>query len=136
MKKKLTLILSIVMIFTLTLSTSVSATEVMPRFNNTSYAFTNFLITDDGTAIVAVSCEGYEGTTTRITVSIRIEKRSFLLFWNEVLVDSYTVRASSYDNEFEYQLTDKGTYRCYVTYSVSGYGGEDDTITFEDTDTY
>ena len=136
MKRKISLILLVMMIFTMLFATYVSADEVMPRFNNTSYTFTDFAITDNGTALVAVSCQGYTGTTTRITVSIRIEKRSFLLFWNEVVVDSRTVRATSYDNEFEYQLSDKGTYRCTVTYSVSGSGGEDDTIIQEFTDTY
>ncbi len=135
MKEKMSFIVAIMMIFAMIFSTLVSATEVMPYYNNTSYTGTNFAITDDGTAIVAVSCDGYS-FTTRITVSIRIEKRSFLFFWNEVLVDSHTVRDTSYYNEFEYQLEDKGTYRCTVTYSVSGSGGADDTISQEFTDTY
>ena len=135
MKRKLSLILLVMMIFTMIFATYVSA-EVMPRYNNTLYTGTDFAITDDGRALVAVSCDGYTGVTTRITVSIRIEKRSFLLFWNEVVVDSHTVRATSIFETYEYQLSDKGTYRCTVTYSVSGSGGEDDTIMQEFTDTY
>ena len=36
----------------------------------------------------------------------------------------------------QYQLSSKGTYKCEVEYCISGTGGADDILTFEDTATY
>jgi hypothetical protein len=53
-----------------------------------------------------------------------------------VIDETITVVGDSYFNEFHYQLEDKGTYRCTVVYTVSGTGGADDVLTFEDTAKY
>ena len=95
-----------------------------------------FAITSTGEAIVAVHYEGYTNVATGATITIKIEKRTLLLFWSDVIDETITVVGSNYFNELHYQLEDKGTYRCTVVYTISGTGGADDVLTFEDTEKY
>ena len=78
----------------------------------------------------------YTGITTGATITIKIEKRTLLLFWSDVIEDTITVVGQRYFDELYYQLEDKGTYRCTVIYNISGTGGADDVIPFEDTVKY
>lgn len=104
--------------------------------NNTDTTSTGFFISESGLATVYTSYSGWEGIMTDATITITIKKRSFLLFWNEVTTKTLYSTQNDYSNTFEYQLTEKGTYKCEVEYIVSGTGGEDDVIPFEDTVTY
>ena len=115
---------------------SVLASDIMPRNNNTLATKTRFSISDTGEAVVSLNFEGYPNVTTGATISIKIEKRNFLLFWTDVVEETLTVNNYYYANALHYQLEDTGTYRCTVEYVVSGTGGADDVITFEDTAEY
>ena len=53
-----------------------------------------------------------------------------------VVEDVITVNGDSYYESLSYQLDKTGTYRCTVEYVISGTGGADDVLTFEDTKTY
>ncbi|MBQ9748689.1 MAG: leucine-rich repeat protein [Clostridia bacterium] len=68
-------------------------------------------------------------------IRVRLERQRFLFIWDEVLYRDYDAVGESYQNEFHYPVTDEGTYRCTVLYTVYGTG-EDDVITFKDTRTY
>ena len=136
MKRKFTLILTIVLIATFICQFTILASNISLYNNNTSNTATGFSISETGLATVHVDFTGYSGVTTGATINITIEKRSFLFFWNDVVTETITVDTYRYDNEFYYQLEDKGTYRCTVEYIVSGSGGADDVLTFEDTATY
>ena len=70
------------------------------------------------------------------TITIKIEKRSFLLFWSTVVDDTIVTIGEAYYDDLFYQLADTGTYRCTVVYTISGIGGADDVLTFEDTAKY
>ncbi|MBQ7290146.1 MAG: hypothetical protein IJW76_00275 [Clostridia bacterium] len=134
MKRKLSLIIATIILISSILSISVSANDNIELFNNnTAATHTAFVINDSGLAIVSVDCLGYEGITTRIEVDIHIEKRNFLFFWENARHEIYVVYVDNYDNEFTYQLEEKGTYRCTVTYTISGTGGEDDVIPYQET---
>ena len=136
MRKKICLLFVLVFVFASIAQFSVLASDVMPLNNNTNLTKTRFLITDTGDAIVTVNYEGYPNITTGATISIKIEKRNLLLFWNEVMEETIYVNDSRYYEELHYQLQETGTYRCKIENVVSGIGGADDVITFEDTKTY
>ena len=136
MKKKICLLFLLVFVFACVVQFSVLASDIMPLNNNTNLTKTRFSISDTGEAVVSLNFEGYPNVTTGATISIKIEKRNFLLFWTDVVEETITVNNYYYENAFYYQLEDTGTYRCTVEYVISGTGGADDVITFEDTKTY
>lgn len=135
MKKKICLILAIVFVMMLVQSI-VYASEISLYNNNTLRTDTVFLISSDGVATVYTEYVGYSDITTGAEIAITIEKRNLLFFWSDVVSETITVNGYRYSNEFAYQLEDTGTYRCTVVYTVSGTGGADDVLTFEDTKTY
>ena len=135
MKKSICLLLAflfIVCIFTV----PVNASDISLYNNNTLATNTIFAINETGEAAVLVNYDGYKNITTGATITIKIEKKTLLFFWSDVIDETITVVGESYFNEFHYQLEDKGTYRCSVVYTVSGTGGADDVLTFEDTKKY
>ena len=136
MKRKICLVLVLAMVFSVVLQFTLLASDISLCNNNTGMTLTVFGISNDGTAYVTVEYEGYPNVTTGATINITIKKRTLLLFWSEVVSDSVTVVGDNYINEFTYQLEDKGTYKCNVEYIVSGTGGADDVIPFEDTAVY
>lgn len=136
MRKKICLILSLVFILSFALQTVVLATDVMPLNNNTALTRTAFNISESGKATVDIYYDGYPNITTGATITIKIEKRTLLVFWNDVVSDTITVTGEYYSDSWYYQLEKSGTYRCTVVYTVSGSGGADDVIPFEDTASY
>ena len=134
--KKLYIALAMAMLLALAVSFVVCASDISLLDNNTNYTNTSFDISNDGIATVGVRYDGYSNVTTSATISITIEKRNLLFFWSDVVSDTITVSGDYYSNELTYQLDGTGTYRCTVEYVVSGTGGADDVITFEDTKTY
>ena len=136
MKGKLSLVLGCVFLLALIAPTVAFANNATVYNNNTNTNYTSFTITDSGEARVAYEYFGYPGITTGAEITIKIEKRNFLLFWTEIVEETIVVTGESYDGLFVYQLSNTGTYRCKVTYTVSGTGGADDVITFEDTAKY
>ena len=135
MKKKFCLLFVLLFVFANVAQISVLASDIMP-LNNTGLTKTRFVITDTGDAIVSVKYEGYPNITTGATITIKIEKRSFLMFWSDVVEEIITVSDTFYFNELHYQLEDTGTYRCTVEYVISGTGGTDDVITYEEEQKY
>lgn len=136
LKKKICLMLALSFIFVGVMQFSVMASGVMPRNNNTASTMTSFAITSTGDAIVLLNFGGYPNITTGATISIKIEKRVLLFFWSDIVEDTIVVNGDSYFAEHHYQLEDTGTYKCTVEYVVSGTGGADDVIPFEDTAVY
>ena len=136
MKKKFCLLFVLLFVFANVAQISVLASDIMPLNNNTGLTKTRFVISDTGDAIVSVKYEGYPNITTGATITIKIEKRSLLLFWSDVVEEIITVNDSLYFNELHYQLEDTGTYRCTVEYVISGTGGTDDVITYEEEQKY
>ena len=136
MKKKFCLLFILAFVFVSIVQFSVLASDIMPLNNNTLATKTRFSISDTGEAVVSLNFEGYPNVTTGATISIKIEKRNFLFFWTDIVEETITVNNYYYANELYYQLEDTGTYRCTVEYVISGTGGADDVITFEDTKTY
>ena len=84
MKRKICLILSCIFILITIIQTSVFASDISLLNNNTSRTYTAFSITDTGEARVTYQYVGYENITTGAVITIVIEKRNFLFFWDEV----------------------------------------------------
>ena len=136
MKRKISLVLSLVIIIMAICQASILASDISLLNNNTSSTSTGFSISSTGKATIVIDYMGYPEVTTGATINITIEKRNLLFFWNDVITDTITVQGYRYDDELYYQLEDSGTYRCTVEYIISGTGGADDVITFEDTASY
>ena len=136
MKRKFCLIFAILFTLSALFSPSVLASDVSLFNNNTASTATRFTISDTGEARIYVDYKGYPNVTTGATITVKIEKRNLLVFWNEVVNDVYYFREASHAETFVYQLEKTGTYRCTVDYLISGTGGADDEITFQDTATY
>ena len=134
--KKISFIMAFVFLFTAICPIPTSASGISPYYNNMEYTQTSFSISDSGTALVSVQYEGTPDVTIGATITVKIEKRNLLIFWNEVVNDVYYFREESHAETFVYQLEKTGTYRCTVDYLISGTGGLDDEITFQDTKTY
>jgi hypothetical protein len=134
MKRVLSVILVCIMIATFTVSAF--ADDVSLYNNHTAVTSTDFVIYDNGEALVAFRYAGYEGITTGATIEIKIQKRNLLIFWNDVVNETITVNEVDYDDVYSYQLSDTGTYKCTVTYTVYGTAGEADVIPFERTVKY
>ena len=136
MKRKLSLLLAMIFVVISTQSAVILADDISLYNNNTMTTATYFGISSSGLATVLLDFEGYPNITTGATITIKIEKRNFLLFWSDVVDETISVVGDSYYKEHYYQLEDTGTYRCTVVYTVSGTGGADDVIPFEDTAKY
>lgn len=137
-KRLITLLFAIVFLSTFAFQIAIyadSAERDQTRNNNTSYTDTSFSISTSGMASVKVKYEGYANVTTGATIEITIKKRFLLVFWTTEIEEEYTVYGTDYDHTYYYDLTEfgSGTYKCLVTYTVSGSGGADDVIPFEDT---
>lgn len=136
MKRKICFILALIFVCSNVFSTSASASDISLCNNNTMAASMIFTISDTGLARVTLNYEGYQNITTGATITVKIEKRNLLVFWSDIVEDVITVNGDSYYESLSYQLDKTGTYRCTVEYVVSGTGGADDVLTFEDTKTY
>ena len=115
------------------LCSSVFATEgvgISTYANNTSSASTNFTIDSNGVANVRVSYYGIDNVTTHAVITIKIQKRFLLVFWQDVDGASWTDYATGeyYINSHSVSVK-SGTYRVQVEYVIYGSGGEADTIT-------
>jgi hypothetical protein len=107
--------------------------DVVLANNHTLCTVTNFGFIDHH-ARVNVDFTGYEDTTI-LRVDVKIEKQNFLFFNETVVSASYDSQGKTYQNEFFYPIYADGVYDCTVTYTVMN-GGEEDLITFFDTQTY
>ena len=133
--KALSLVLFVVIM--LTFSLSIFADGIAPYYNNTVSTNTVFDIDENGEAIVTFICRGIRGTTTKIVVETKIERKSGSS-WVQVANASWTDQSTVYycSGVHSIQLTQGGTYKATVTYTVSGSGGENDVIVDEIERTY
>lgn len=137
MKKIISLLVSTFAI-AICLSISVIAvtsneTEVVPYYNNTNKASVTFAISSTGKATFNLSCIGKSGVTTKITAVSYIQRKVGLIW---IKVDNGldgkkwtdTVNGSNLIKSHSLQLSQTGTYRTKVEYTVYGSGGSADVI--------
>ncbi|MBQ8496451.1 MAG: hypothetical protein IJ489_03225 [Clostridia bacterium] len=133
-KMLLSRILSVIMLFALLFALTACDNRQKIYNNHTMHTVTSFGFTDDGKARISVDYTGYDDTQGAF-IQVKIEKQNFLFFWEDFVKQSYIAEGNAYQNEYFYPVEEKGTYRCTVTYTVLG-DGQDDIITFTDTETY
>lgn len=138
-KKIISLMLSIVLIFCV--STVVSAespvvtpgtleqteSDVMPCYEYTNTAATSLSISTNGKATCSTSLNGYNGTTTKIVIKMTLQKDSWLWWSTE---ETWTTTVNNWYADLTKTATvDSGTYRVKVEFTVySGSNSEEITI--------
>ena len=128
-KKMLAVILLISILAMMGITSFASNEAISPRLSHTSGANFSFAATPDG-GYIDVTYDGY-GSLVRADLTVKVEKRFLLFFWNEV--DTWS--ATNYDIEGEFvhtfTLDGSGTYRAKFTLTVTGTNDTVDTIPFE-----
>ena len=129
----LSLILTVATVFIAASCNRAQQPSIAPCNLYTLHTVTGFHFVD-GYARINADFTGYDDTA-QLRVDIRIEKKNFLFFNQEIVSESHSSTGAFYQNEFFYPLEEDGVYDCTVVYTVTGAGGED-VITFKDTGEY
>ena len=132
MKRRFTFLLTIVMAVSMLIAGAIpsSAAEnaIQPRLSNASTASVAFVVDDSGVGHFAVTYNGKEATFTEAKVSVTIQKRFLLVFWEDV--DRWTGISNEVYGDFytTFILISKGTYRAVYTLEFYGTSGVVDVI--------
>ena len=132
MKKRLAFLLTIVMAVSMLMAsaipTAAAENAIQPRLSNASTANVSFVVDDSGVGHFAVTYNGKEDTFTEAKVSVTIQKRFLLLFWDDV--DRWTGISNEVYGDFytTFILISKGTYRAVYTLEFYGTSGVVDFI--------
>lgn len=99
--------------------------EIQPRYEYTKSNNETLAISDDN-ALCGSTLTGYSGTTTKITIKMRLEKK-VLWWWDEQT--SWTATFNSYRGSLSKSYSvGGGTYRVKAVYTVYS-GTQSETIT-------
>ena len=132
MKRRFTFLLTIVMAISMIIAGAIPASAaenaIQPRLSNASTANVGFVVDDSGVGHFSVLYNGKEATFTEAKVSVTIQKRFLLLFWDEV--DRWTGISNELHGNFytTFILISKGTYRAVFTLEFYGTSGVVDVI--------
>ena len=127
MKRQLAALLTVLML--LSLCVTVSATDIVMPYE-VDRTLGGFIIDSSGIAQIDYGCIG-DSTTESIRVTVKLEKRTLLLFWKDVETWTVNVNGTSVSDYLTYQLTDGGTYRCTITYEVTSSDGTVETDEYQ-----
>ena len=136
--KKITKTLVAIFLIAIMSMTSVTAFAsnegIMPRLSHMENGSFTFSATADG-GYVDVTYYGYD-SFVRADLTVKIEKRFLLVFWNEV--SSWSASSTQIDGLFytTLPLDGSGTYRATFTLLITGNDGTVDTITDVIKDSY
>jgi len=113
-------------------ATGAQTLSVVPLNNNTNTTAVCFQIID-GEGIAEATFVGYDHITTGATITIKIQKKTLFWWsdvdngqpdntWTDVVYGTQGIVSHSLP------ITKTGKYRAIFTFTVSGYGNEDDII--------
>lgn len=128
MKKVVSIILcAVILLSSVVIPAFAEEMQMSPRANNVAVTESSFEIID-GNAVMCAMYRGYEGITTGAYITLKLEKRSLLVFWNDIT--EFEINHTGANGSFEriYYSLDDGTYRATITYEISGSGGAADVI--------
>ena len=106
-----------------------SENQIMPRLSHMDSAAFSFDATSS-VGYIAATYTGYDASFVSAKLTVKVEKRFLLVFWNEV--DTWTSTSTDIFGRFYYEmpLDGKGTYyRATFTLEVTGTDGTVDVIT-------
>ena len=128
MKKLTAIVLCLVAVFgCMGVNAFAEAEAITPRYDNAVNTNSSFTIFENGTAIVSIGYDGYVSETPSVRITTTLQKRSLLVFWNDV-TEWVDVSTKSSDNfAYSYSVGD-GTYRVKIRFEFSGVSGETDVI--------
>ena len=111
-----------------------NSSDITPRWSVAESKNTIFKISSSGIATVSVGYVADSSTFQKATVTVKIEKRFLLVFWNVVDI-GYTnnqwVASSTNPNGVlsnTFTVNGKGTYRAKITLEIIGNNGQKDVI--------
>lgn len=131
LKKLFSVLMCLVMLLSCSLTCFALAaeeTEIQPYYTNATSVRTTLSISD-GSASCSAKLIGISGTTTKVTITMTLEKK-ILFWWSEK--ETWTQTFNSYNGTLSktYSGADSGTYRVtaeYIAYSSSGSETINDT---------
>lgn len=135
MKKLIAVCLCLITLFATTIS--VYASDYQIYSNNVTSASVFLSISSTGKATATLEYYGKSGVMKSAKVVTKIQKKVGVV-WVTVSNGSWTDSSSATHliKEHSVQLSGKGTYRAYSTFTFSGTGGSDDKITKTSEKTY
>lgn len=130
--KKLTKSLFVFLLISVICLTNVTAFAsetggVTPRLAHISSASFAFVATSDG-GYINVSYEGYD-SFVRADLNVKVEKRSLLVFWNDVCEWNTSSTESFNILAYTCALNGSGHYRATFTLTITGTDGTTEVIT-------
>ena len=133
--KTLVAILLIAILSMTTITSFANEQGISPRLSHTDSARFSFSATANG-GYIDVAYYGYDDSFVRADLTVKIEKRFLIFWWNEV--DTWSVSSTKVEDMFShtFSLTGSGKYRATFTLTVTGNDGTVDTIPFELEDSY
>ena len=130
LKRILALVMCLVLMCGMTIAVSAENGEnqVQPRYSYTNTIGAT-LRNSNGKALCVGDVLGYSGTTTKIVLTMTLQKKTLLLFWSTE--KEWTITANSYTTALSKTVSvDSGTYRVKVeakVYAGSNYENVDCT---------
>lgn len=126
-------LLAIVLILTMLLPIAVlpaSAEEITPYYNNVVSANSVVSISASGKMSITNTYQGMNGITTKGVITTKVEKRTLGLFWKDIDGGAWTDTINNYyySGIHTLQLSDTGTYRVTVKFTIYGTNGAADSI--------
>lgn len=107
---------------------------VAPCYDNVTRYYCNFSVNDPNTATVSVDYYGISGDFQKAEITVKIQKKVLLLFWdtvdigepNDEWVETSTALNGHFYNTFDVNGT--GTYRALITVEFTGVDGSVDVV--------
>ena len=87
------------------------------RFSYTNYTLTGIDISAGGTAYCVADFVGHPGTTTKVDIEMKLQKRFLLLFWTDEQIWTQTFNTHS-GTLSKTKAVSSGTYRVQATYTA------------------
>lgn len=130
LKRILALVMCLVLMCGMSIAVSAESgnNQVQPRYSYTNIVSAT-LRNSSGKALCVGDVEGYPGTTTKIVLTMTLQKKTLLLFWGTE--KEWTITVNDYTAALSKTVSvDSGTYRVKVeakVYSGSNYENVDCT---------
>ena len=145
-KKIISLLLSIVLIFCVSIVASAESpvvtpgtleqieSDVMPCYEYTNTTKTSLSISSSGIATSTTTLTGYSGTTTKIVIKMMLQKKT-LLWWSTKETWTTTIN-NCYGGLSKTASVDSGTYRVKVEFTVYSGSNSEEITTYSQEKTF